>query len=1099
LKILIKKKLLKYLDKLKNSIANSTYLDRLIKKYKKYDTVTVGQLIGSLKSIFFSQFSEIEKKPILIICPDSKATLEWLNDLSILTISNKISYLVEPTKYTKVNFENNDEILGWLIDGLSKLIEQDNPIIITTPEIFTSKLPDANQVIQNKITLKKGMTIDFKKFTTDLMLEGFDRKDYVGQEGEVAIRGGIVDIYPTGFDNPLRIEFWGDEIESIREFESLSQRSIKEFETIEFIAKLFHNSNTQSNTSIYDYIGDDTIIILDNKELIENNYPDFQLEHKLKEIIINSLQKPDIKVNAKSQINFNSSVKSFSNHVLTEIEKNNDLIIMAEDNNHLDRIRSLFRLSLENEFNMMDQEEIDFLVSKISWINQTLSTGFIFDNSLSLITEHQIFERQRVLDRKKGKKTPGISLKELNELRMGDFVVHDDKGVARFEGFRTINIGGNEQDCIQLAFSDDDLMYVNMNYIHKIQKFSAQEGNVPKLSKLGSTEWVRKKARTKKKIKDIARDLIKLYAERKMQQGFQYPEDTAWQKEFEASFIYDDTIDQAKTTDEVKADMESQNPMDRLVCGDVGFGKTEIAIRAAFKAVQAGKQVAILVPTTVLAQQHYMSFKDRLDRYPVKVDVLSRFKSKKLQTETLKEVRAGLVDILIGTHRILSKDIEFKNLGLLIIDEEQRFGVSAKEKLRKLKTNIDTLTLTATPIPRTLNFSLMGARDLSIIETPPRNRLPIFTEILERDDEKIVEVIDNEIGRNGQVFFVTDRVMDIDKLQMDLKMLMPTYVFGVAHGQMPPKDIEKVMQNFISGKIDVLITTKIVESGLDIPNANTIIINNAQNFGLAELYQLRGRVGRTTIQAYCNLIIPPANKVSKDAIKRLQAIEEFTDLGSGFQLALKDMEIRGAGNLLGGEQSGVIFDIGFDLYQKVLDEAIRELKSDEFGSIFENESKLKLIENQEVAVEIDADAILPSDYIQTDTERFAYYKKLHAVRTNKELNDIKSELIDKYGRLPQKAENLLFVIKLRIATITSGFDRVIVKPRKLLIEFPPKTKEQFYQNAFPLIMEYIQEFEIGKLNQYKNKLIWECPISNRSQAVEILHKIKKTVEFVDYD
>jgi len=1090
----------KNLIKLKDAIESSSYFQRLIKKYRKFDSVSINQLIGSSKSIFVNSFSENENKPIIILCPDNLSAIEWLNDLNIFTNKNKISYLVEPIKYTKVNFEKEDEILGWLIEGLSKLIEQENPIIITTPEIFSIKIPDANQVIKNKITLRKEMTLDFNRFTTDLILEGFERNDYVGQEGEVAIRGGIVDIFPTGFDNPLRVEFWGDEIESIREFDALSQRSIKEFDSIEFIAKLFHESNTEANTSIYDYISEETVLFVDNPELIKNKYENFELEHKLKEIIINSINKSDIKANTKSQINFNSSVKTFSKYVLDEIENNNEVIITAEDKNHLERIRSLFRLSLENEFKMMDQDEISFIISKINWVDNTVSNGFIFDDTISILTEHQIFERQRILDRKQGKKTPGISLKELNELRMGDFVVHDDKGVARFEGFRTIKMGGSEQDCIQLSFADNDLMYINMNYIHKIQKFSAQEGNIPKLSKLGSTEWIRKKARTKKKIKDIARDLIKLYAERKMQKGFQYPEDTAWQKEFEASFIYDDTKDQARTTDEIKVDMESINPMDRLVCGDVGFGKTEIAIRAAFKAVQAGKQVAILVPTTILAQQHYMSFRDRLDRYPVNIDVLSRFKSKKLQSETLKELRAGLVDIIIGTHRILSKDIEFKNLGLLIIDEEQRFGVAAKEKLRKMKSNIDTLTLTATPIPRTLNFSLMGARDLSVIETPPRNRLPIFTEILERDDDKIVKVIDNELSRNGQVFFVTDKVKEIDRLLRDLQILMPKYIFGVAHGQMPPKDIEKIMQNFISGKIDVLVTTKIVESGLDIPNANTIIINNAQNFGLAELYQLRGRVGRTTIQAYCNLIIPPANKVSKDAIKRLQAIEEFTDLGSGFQLALKDMEIRGAGNLLGGEQSGVIFDIGFELYQKVLDEAVKELKADEFGNIFDEEgSKLKLIENKEVAVEIDADAILPSEYIHTDTERFAYYKKLHAVRKLKELNEIKDELIDKYGRLPKKAENLLFVIQLRIASITSGFERIIVKPRKLFLEFPNKSKEDFYKNAFPLIMEYIQEIEGGKLNQMKNKLTWECPIKNRSASVEILHKIKKTVEFIDYD
>ncbi|MFP4370165.1 MAG: transcription-repair coupling factor, partial [Candidatus Kapaibacterium sp.] len=735
----------------------------------------------------------------------------------------------------------------------------------------------------------------------------------------------------------------------------------------------------------------------------------------------------------------------------------------------------------------------------LNWAESSPSGGFILrDAGISVFTEHEIFQRRRA-SRPASKQDKGITIKELRALRLGDYVVHEDKGIGQFDGFETVKIGGSNQDCVRILFAGGDLLYVSMNYINKIQKYQAQEGAVPKLTKLGSAEWVRKKARAKKRLKDIARELIQLYAKRKMEPGFAFPADNVWQKEFEASFIYEDTPDQAKSTDEVKKDMESATPMDRLVCGDVGFGKTEVAIRAIFKAVQAGKQAAVLVPTTILAQQHYMTFLDRLHKYPVMVDVISRFRTPAQQKQILEKLKSGGIDILIGTHRLLSKDIHFKDLGLLIIDEEHRFGVSAKEKLRELRATVDTLTLTATPIPRTLNFSLMGARDLSIIETPPRNRLPVYTEIIEWNNDKLSDFIQREISRGGQVFFVNDKIEDLEKISMDLKMLMPDVTFGIAHGQMKPTQIESVMQKFIQRKYDVLVTTKIVESGLDIPNANTMIINRANNFGLAELYQLRGRVGRSNQQAYCYLVIPPVAKLSTKSMQRLQAIEEFTDLGSGFQLAMRDMEIRGAGNLLGAEQSGYIIDIGFEMFQKVLDEAVEELHREEFSSIFKEVKKEPIFENEDVSIELNTDALLPESYIQNETDRFMFYRRLYKVRNNSELEEVTSEIIDRFGKMPEQAKELVFAVKTRIAALDTGFTRVIIKPHLFVAEFPPDSKESFYKKAFPYLVDFINSMDHTRLNQTKTKLYLEVKIPNRDKAVEILWKIKQTLKNFEYE
>ena len=649
-----------------------------------------------------------------------------------------------------------------------------------------------------------------------------------------------------------------------------------------------------------------------------------------------------------------------------------------------------------------------------------------------------------------------------------------------------------------MLFADNDILYVHLNYLHKIQKYSAVEGVVPRVNKLGSTEWLRRRSHTKKKLKDIARDLISLYAKRKMQKGFAFPPDGHWQKEFEASFIYEDTIDQQKATNDVKNDMEEPIPMDRLICGDVGFGKTEVAIRAAFKAANAGKQVAVLVPTTILAQQHYQSFIDRLGKYPINVEVISRFKKPAQIKIILEKLSKGEIDILIGTHRLLSKDVVFKDLGLLIIDEEHRFGVGAKEKLRQMKSNVDTLTLTATPIPRTLNFSLMGARDLSQIETPPRNRLPIITEVIEWDEEYLSRIIVKELKRNGQVFVVNDKISGLDKIAMDLQMLLPTIKFAIIHAQMTPKDIENIMMNFNDKNIDVLIATKIIESGIDIPNANTMIINNAQNFGLAELYQLRGRVGRSNIQAYCYLCVPNVSGLPPKSLQRLLAIQEFSDLGSGLQLALRDLEIRGSGDLLGAEQSGFISEIGFDLYQKVLAEAVTELKQEEFADIFDKKQEDKqyyhCLDNSDVAIETNQDAFFPENYVEDDTARFKYYKALFEVENNNQLKDIIAELEDKYGRMPEQAKELIFVVKLRIAVLGTGIAKVIVKENELVVELPTETDKEFYEQIFPIMLDYLQINNNIRITQKSSRIYIYYKTGNRLKMLEFLWNIKKTIE-----
>ena len=702
----------------------------------------------------------------------------------------------------------------------------------------------------------------------------------------------------------------------------------------------------------------------------------------------------------------------------------------------------------------------------------------------------------------KRKKFKGFTQKEFQQLKRGDFVVHQDYGIGRFAGLQKIKVRGVETEVMKLVYDESDALYVHLNFIDRVQKYSSQEGHTPTLSKLGGSDWGRLKSRARKKIKDIARDLIKLYARRKHEQGFTFAVDTHWQKEMEASFLYEDTPDQATSTVDVKRDMEQPSPMDRLICGDVGFGKTEVAVRAAFKAVMNGKQVAVLVPTTILAHQHFHTFIDRIGRYSVRVESLTRFRSKNEQREVLEALEEGKVDILIGTHRLLSKDVVFKDLGLLIIDEEQRFGVASKEKLRQFRANVDTLTLTATPIPRTLQFSLMGARDLSLINTPPRNRIPIQTEIAQFDLQLIHEVIMKELHRGGQVYFVHDRVQNIDLIRAMLEEHIPKARFHVAHGQMKGHTLEKAMMDFLEKKYDVLLCTKIIESGIDIPSVNTIIINRADRFGLAELYQLRGRVGRSNIQAYAYLLTPPLSVLPRVTLRRLQAIQEFTELGSGFNLAMRDLEIRGAGNLLGGEQSGFILEMGFEMYQRVVEEAVAELKNEEFNELVDQNAREEKKKKGETVIETDIVALIPDIYIEHDAERLDIYRRLYRCESLGDLITMRTELKDRFGEYPEEVEQLFMQIELKVIAAKIGFIKVELEGEILLLYFPPSEEKTFYDGddaPFQKMIGQIHELKQfhPHLEHNNKQLMLTVRVKVSENQIERLNSVKAILNKIE--
>ncbi len=1027
------------------------------------------------------------------------------------------------------------------IETLKGLLANTPSIYITHATALGYLVPEQKEFHRSVIELSVSSPQNFVQLLASLSEMGFERKQFVESYGDFAVRGGILDIFSFIGEHPVRVEFWGDTIESIREFEVVSQRSIRELRSVSIIPDVLGKQRAEQTAgsprhgvSLLSYFSSETTILSEDMSLLQKNFDEFESEGVAIDLTFDDVRKEmekfsrfihspfqsspaQLDFQSHSQPSVNGSMKILREKIAEFSGKGFEIVITSDRKEELERIQDLIEDDIDQFSDVSIQTEPDENIKEnfderpeiqtinppnpyVHYSTESFHSGFVFEPAkIVLFTEHEIFNRIKARAERKRKRFKGISAKELHALRRGDYVTHVDHGIGKFLGLEKINVGGTEQEVAKLEYAEKGNLFVNLNYITRIQKYSSAEGHEPKLNKLGSPDWERLKARTKKKIKDIARDLIKLYAQRKMEPGFAFDADSHWQKEMEASFMYEDTPDQARTTIEMKADMESPHPMDRLVCGDVGFGKTEIAVRAAFKSVMNGKQVGVLVPTTILAQQHFNTFADRLGRYPVRIALLSRFKSTKEIRESLGKLAEGNIDIVIGTHRLLSKDVKFKDLGLLVIDEEQRFGVAAKEKLRAMKVSVDTLTLTATPIPRTLHFSLMGARDLSVINTPPRNRLPIHTEIATYDKKIIREAVVHEIRRGGQVFIVTDKVSNIDILTATLTQAIPEARFRFAHGQMEGHELEKVMIDFLERKFDVLVTTKIVESGVDIPSVNTIIINRADKFGLAELYQLRGRVGRANLQAYAYLLVPPISSLPKQTLRRLQAIEEFTELGSGLNLAMRDLEIRGAGNMLGGEQSGFIMEMGFEMYTKILEDAIAELKEQEFAEVFAATTLEAKPRSSETQIDADIEAYIPEFYIESDTERLDVYRRLYKTSTQKEVDELKAELSDRFGAAMEEVNDLFALASLRVIASRSGIRKAELNKRTLRLFLPAEEDKHFYESGiFQKMMAQISSMKEPQiqLKQEGKNLFLQTFLKNAegaervNEAITVIEKLK---------
>ena len=948
---------------------------------------------------------------------------------------------------------------------LSRLAQEgisNGTIIVTYPDALLEPVPEKRKLTSSTLRMHKGEVTRQSDFAAQLADAGFERVDFVYEPGQYAVRGGIVDVYSYSHDNPYRLDFFGDEIDTIREFDIETQLSMRQVEEIDIVG---YNGDEDGGdpSSLRDYLPADTLWAADDWSMVR-----YRLDSATEGVGGNRWQFDGTTIEMRGKSYFTTYDKvEFRTEPQPLFHKNFDLLtddlkrriaggyriyILADQKKQTDRLQSIF-----------DQMEAGV---KFVAVDKTLHGGWIdHDGLLVCYTEHEIFERyHRVTlqseNARRGKAV--VTLKEINQLRPGDFVVHSDHGIGQFGGLVTTSVNGRRQEMIKLLYRGGDTIFVSIHNLHRISKYKGKEGTAPTVSRLGSGAWERLKERTKDKVKDIARDLIRLYATRKQQHGFAYTPDGYMQHELEASFLYEDTPDQAKATIDVKHDMESAVPMDRLICGDVGFGKTEIAMRAAFKAATDGKQTAVLVPTTVLALQHYNTFRDRFRDFPVKVEFLSRSKSPKESKELLMRLKNGDIDILIGTHKLVGKDVVWKDLGLLIIDEEQKFGVTVKEKLKALRTNVDVLTLTATPIPRTLQFSLLGARDLSVITTPPPNRYPVQTEILTPDDEDVLkEAIDFELGRNGQVFVINNRIDMLPRIENRLHALCPEARIITAHGQMPPQETEERLEAFINYDYDILISTTIIESGVDIPNVNTIIIYSAQHYGLADLHQLRGRVGRSNRKAYCYLVAPDRELLNDDARRRLDAISTFAELGAGFNIAMQDLDIRGAGNMLGAEQSGFIADLGYETYQKVLNDAVDELR-DEMGltvafggNDLTDKDKNSKLWCKDAQLESDLPLSFPADYIENISERITLYKELDCLKNEDEMTAYKKRLTDRFGTMPTEAEELLNVVRLRWICCRLGIEKVFLKGGHLTLYFVTNNDRYWQSEEFGNIVAYV--------------------------------------------
>ena len=1082
-------------------------------------------LIGSSDAMVALALYNIQKQGNLFVLPDREEAIYFQNDLENI-FGHRVLFF--PSSYKKpfdiTQLDTSAVLQRAEVLNELKYNTANGKLIVSYPEAIAEKVIDQQVLAANTLEINLAEKISIESINEFLYSFEFERVDFVYEAGQFAIRGGIVDIFSYSNELPYRIEFFGDHIESIRTFETENQLSIEQINSLTIVPNIQSKLINTNTVSFLNYIDKhanlwikDVQFTLDiiktgypkSIEIFEglstedkNLHPEFldpQYVFQNTESIVSAFDKinliefgkqyyyqPSLSLmfNMKPQTSFNKDFNLLIHHLKKNESDGLVNYIFAEQQKQIERLYSIFE----------DISSAAIKKVKFNPINTAIREGFLdYDTKIACYTDHQIFDRfYKYKIHKNYSKSQALTLKELRALKAGDYVVHIDHGIGKYAGLEKIDVNGKTQEAIRLIYADGDLLYVNINSLNRISKYSGKDGTIPKTHKLGSEAWEKLKKSTKKKVKDIARDLIKLYAVRKAQKGNAFSPDTYLQNELEASFMFEDTPDQIKATIDFKKDMESPHPMDRLICGDVGFGKTEIAIRAAFKAVSDSKQVAILVPTTILAMQHHKTFKERLKDFPCNIEYVSRFRTAKEIKETLTRTTEGKVDILIGTHRIVSKDIKFKDLGLLIIDEEQKFGVSTKEKLKQFRANVDTLTLTATPIPRTLHFSLMGARDLSIINTPPPNRQPVNTELHVFNEKLIQEAIEYEIDRGGQVFFIHNRVQDIMHMAGLIQKLCPSARIGVGHGQLEGDQLEDVMLKFMSHEFDVLIATTIIESGLDISNANTMIINNAHYFGLSDLHQMRGRVGRSNKKAFCYLLSPPLSVITPEARKRLSAIEEFSDLGSGFNVAMRDLDIRGAGNLLGSEQSGFIAEIGFELYHKILDEAIQELKDAEFKDLFTDEVARPHVSFCQL--DTDLALLIPDEYINAIAERLNLYTELNKITNEVDLLSFEKNMIDRFGPIPLQVAELLNAIRLQWIAVSLCFEKITLKKNVLRGYFPANPSSGFYESAkFQAIISYVQHNPYGiKLKENKSVLILQLDqIHSLSAAINTLEKINQ--------
>ena len=1039
-------------------------------------------LIGSALSFSIADVFQKAELPFLCIFNDKEEAAYYLNDLEqLLGDKNVLFYPGSYRRPYQIEETDNANVL-LRAEVLNRINSRKKPaLIITYPDALFEKVVTRKELEKNTLKIATNDTLSLD-FVNEVLFEyQFQRVDFVTEPGEFSVRGGIVDVFSFSNDEPYRIEFFGDEVDSIRTFDVETQLSTDQIKKITIIPNVENKALQETRESFLKYIASKTVVFAKDIDLLSARIDkNFEKAEQAFETLSNEIKRstPEelfaTSALIKKQL-LDFTLVEIGNRPLTKADytikfdtkpqpsfnKQFDLLIQNLNENHEEGYKNyIFCVSEQQAKRFHDIfDDADLDVKQYETIVFSAFQGFIdHQQKVACYTDHQVFERYHKFNLKNGyAKKQAITLKELTNLEVGDYVTHIDHGIGKFGGLQKIDVDGKKQEAIKLIYGERDVLYLSIHSLHKISKFNGKDGKAPQIYKLGSKAWKNLKQKTKARVKHIAFNLIQLYAKRKLQKGFQYAPDSYLQHELEASFIYEDTPDQSSATQAVKTDMESERPMDRLICGDVGFGKTEVAIRAAFKAVDNGKQVAVLVPTTILAFQHAKTFRDRLKDFPVTVDYINRFRTAKQKRETLEDLAAGKVDIIIGTHQLVNKNVTFKDLGLLVIDEEQKFGVSVKDKLKTIKENVDTLTLTATPIPRTLQFSLMAARDLSTITTPPPNRYPIETHVIRFTEETIRDAVSYEIQRGGQVFFIHNRIENIKEVAGMIQRLVPDAKVAVGHGQMDGKKLENLMLSFMNGEFDVLVSTTIVESGLDVPNANTIFINNANNFGLSDLHQMRGRVGRSNKKAFCYFITPPYSAMTEDARKRITALEQFSELGSGFNIAMKDLEIRGAGDLLGGEQSGFINEIGFDTYQKILNEAIEELKENEFKELYAEEGEVKTY-LKDTQIDTDFELLFPDDYINNITERLNLYTELNTIKDEEGLQGYEKRLIDRFGELPDQALDLMNSVRIKWIATSIGIEKIILKQNKLIGYFISDQQSEFYQSpAFTKVLQFVQQ------------------------------------------